>query len=155
MKSSVVRGAITASVAFEAVLISLSAAAQQGIQVMFENLPVAIQHVRSGRIRPIGMTSKQRSPSMPEVPTIAESGLPDYEATAWFTIGAAAKVPADIVRKLNTDIDTWLKLPDMQGKWREMGVTPLGDSPEATAKFFASETVKWNRVIKAAGIRAD
>lgn len=125
------------------------------IHLMFENLPVAIQHVRSGRIRAIGMTSKQRSPSMPEVPTIAESGVPDYEATAWFTIGAPAKAPADIVRKLNSDIDAWLKSPDMQAKWRDMGVTPLGGSPEFAAKFFASETVKWNRVIKAAGIRAD
>jgi len=125
------------------------------IHLMFENLPVAIQHVRAGKIRAIGMTSRQRSPSMPEVPTIAETGLPEYEATAWFTIGAAAKVPADIVRKLNTDIDAWLKAPDMQGKWRDMGVTPLGGSPDVAAKFFASETVKWNRVIKAAGIRAD
>jgi tripartite-type tricarboxylate transporter receptor subunit TctC len=125
------------------------------IHLMFENLPVAIQHVRAGKIRAIGMTSRQRSASMPEVPTIAETGLPEYEATAWFTIGAAAKVPADIVRKLNTDIDAWLKAPDMQARWRDMGVTPLGGSPEVAAKFFASETVKWNRVIKAAGIRAD
>ena len=125
------------------------------IHLMFENLPVAIQHVRSGRIRAIGMTSKQRSTSMPEVPTIAETGVPEYEATAWFTIGAPAKVTADIVRKLNGDIDAWLKSPDMQAKWRDMGVTPLGGSPESASKFFASEIVKWNRVIKAAGIRAD
>jgi tripartite-type tricarboxylate transporter receptor subunit TctC len=125
------------------------------IHLMFENLPVAIQHVRAGKICAIGMTSRQRSASMPEVPTIAETGLPEYEATAWFTIGAAAKVPADIVRKLNADIDAWLKAPDMQARWRDMGVTPLGGSPEVAAKFFASETVKWNRVIKAAGIRAD
>lgn len=125
------------------------------IHLMFENLPVAIQHVRSGRIRAVGVTSKQRSPSMPEVPTIAESGLPEYDATAWFTIGAPAKMPMDIVRKLNADIDAWIKSPDMQGKWRDMGVTPMGGSPETAAKFFASEIVKWNRVIKAAGIRAD
>jgi tripartite-type tricarboxylate transporter receptor subunit TctC len=125
------------------------------IHVMFENLPVAIQQVRAGRLRAIGMTSRQRSLSMPEVPTIAESGLPEYEATAWFTIGAGAKVPAEIVRKLNADIDAWLKAPEMQAKWKDMGVTPLGGSPEAAAKFFASETVKWNRVIKAAAIRGD
>ena len=125
------------------------------IHLMFENLPVAIQHVRAGRIRAIGMTSRSRSASMPEVPTIAETGLPEYEATAWFTIGATAKMPADIVRKLNTDIDAWLKAPEMQTRWKEMGVTPLGGSPDVAVKFFASEIVKWNRVIKAAGIRAD
>ena len=125
------------------------------IHLMFENLPVAIQHVRSGRIRAIGMTSRTRSQSLPEVPTIAETGLPEYEATAWFTIGAAAKVPGDIVRKLNADIDAWIKAPDMQTRWKDMGVTPLGGPPEVAMKFFASETVKWNRVIKAAYIRAD
>ena len=125
------------------------------IHLMFENLPVAIQHVRSGRIRAIGMTSRTRSQSLPEVPTIAETGLPEYEATAWFTIGAAAKVPGDIVRKLNADIDAWIKAPDMQTRWKDMGVTPLGGPPEVAMKFFASETVKWNRVIKAANIRAD
>jgi tripartite-type tricarboxylate transporter receptor subunit TctC len=125
------------------------------IHLMFENLPVAIQNVRAGKIRAIGMTGRNRSASMPEVPTIAETGLPEYEATAWFTIGAGAKVPADIVRKLNGDIDAWLKAPDMQAKWKDMGVTPLGGSPEVAAKFFASETVKWSRVIKAANIRGD
>ena len=125
------------------------------IHLMFENLPVAIQNVRAGKIRAVGMTSRSRSASMPEVPTIAETGLPEYEATAWFTIGAGAKVPADIVRKLNGDIDAWLKAPEMQARWKEMGVTPLGGSTETAAKFFASETVKWNRVIKAANIRGD
>lgn len=125
------------------------------IHLMFENLPVAIQNVRAGKIRAIGVTSRQRSASIPEVPTIAESGVPEYEATAWFTIGAGAKVPADIVRKLNGDIDAWIKAPDMQAKWKEMGVMPLGGPPEAAAKFFAIETVKWNRVIKAANIRGD
>lgn len=125
------------------------------IHLMFENLPVAIQHVRAGKIRAIGLTSRQRSPSMPEVPTIAETGLPDYEATAWFTIGATAKMPLEIARKLNGDIDVWLKSADMQGKWKDMGVTPLGGSTDVAAKFFASETVKWNNVIKVAGIRGD
>ncbi len=64
-------------------------------------------------------------------------------------------MPAEIVRKLNGDIDAWLKALDMQAKWKDMGVTPLGGSPDVAAKFFASETVKWNRVIKAANIRGD
>ncbi len=89
--------------------------AQYGQPIVVENLPVAIAHIRAGNIRAIGMTSRQRSPSMPEVPTITETGVPDYEATAWFTIGAPARVPADIVRKLNADIDAWLKAPDMRG----------------------------------------
>ena len=125
------------------------------IELMFENLPTAIAQVRAGKVRALGMTSKERSPSMPEVPTVAETGVPGFEATAWFTIAAPAKVPADIIRKLNTDMNAFLKAPDMQQRWIEMGVVPLGGSPADAEKFFVSEREKWNKVIKAAGIRGD
>ena len=75
------------------------------IELMFENLPTAIAQVRAGKVRALGMTSRERSPSMPEVPTLAETGVPGFEATAWFTIAAPAKVPAEIIRKLNADMN--------------------------------------------------
>ncbi len=125
------------------------------IELMFENLPTAIAQVRAGKVRALGMTSRERSPSMPEVPTVAEAGVPGFEATAWFTIAAPAKVPADIIRKLNTDMNTFLKAPEMQQRWVEMGVVPLGGAPADAEKFFVSEREKWNKVIKAAGIRGD
>ncbi|MEO7725802.1 MAG: tripartite tricarboxylate transporter substrate binding protein [Burkholderiales bacterium] len=125
------------------------------IELMFENLPTAIAQVRAGKVRALGMTSRQRSPSMPEVPTVAESGVPGFEATAWFTIAAPAKVPADIIRKLNADMNAFLKAPEMQQRWVDMGVVPLGGSPADAEKFFVSEREKWNKVIKAAGIRGD
>ena len=125
------------------------------IELMFENLPTAIAQIRAGKVRALGMTSRERSPSMPEVPTVAEAGVPGFEATAWFTIAAPAKVPADIIRKLNTDMNTFLKAPEMQQRWVEMGVVPLGGAPADAEKFFVSEREKWNKVIKAAGIRGD
>lgn len=125
------------------------------IELMFENLPTAIAQVRAGKVRALGMTSRERSPSMPEVPTVAEAGVPGFEATAWFTIAAPAKVPADIIRKLNTDMNAFLKAPEMQQRWVEMGVVPLGGAPADAEKFFVSEREKWNKVIKAAGIRGD
>jgi tripartite-type tricarboxylate transporter receptor subunit TctC len=125
------------------------------IELMFENLPTAIAQVRAGKVRSIGMTSRERSPSMPEVPTLAETGVPGFEATAWFTIAAPAKVPADIIRKLNADMNAFLKAPEMQQRWVDMGVVPLGGSPADAEKFFVSEREKWNKVIKAAGIRGD
>jgi tripartite-type tricarboxylate transporter receptor subunit TctC len=125
------------------------------IEMMFENLPTAIAQVRAGKVRALGMTSKARSPSMPEVVTVAEAGVPDFEATAWFTIAAPAKVPADIIRRLNTDMNAFLKAPDMQPRWIEMGVVPLGGSPAEAEKFFVAEREKWNKVITAAGIRGD
>ena len=125
------------------------------IELMFENLPTAIAQIKAGKVRALGMTSKERSPSMPDVPTVAESGVPGFEATAWFTIAAPAKVPADIIRKLNADMNAFLKAPDMQQRWIEMGVVPMGGSPADAEKFFVSEREKWNKVIKAAGIRGD
>jgi tripartite-type tricarboxylate transporter receptor subunit TctC len=125
------------------------------IELMFENLPTAIAQVRAGKVRSLGMTSRERSPSMPEVPTLAETGVPGFEATAWFTIAAPAKVPADIIRKLNADMNAFLKAPDMQQRWIDMGVVPLGGSPADAEKFFVSEREKWSKVIKAAGIRGD
>ncbi|MEO8442831.1 MAG: tripartite tricarboxylate transporter substrate binding protein [Betaproteobacteria bacterium] len=125
------------------------------IELMFENLPTAIAQVRAGKVRALGMTSRERSPSMPEVPTLAETGVPGFEATAWFTIAAPAKVPADIIRKLNADMNAFLKAPEMQQRWIDMGVVPLGGSPADAEKFFVVEREKWNKVIKAAGIRGD
>ena len=125
------------------------------IELMFENLPTAIAQIKAGKVRALGMTSKARSPSMPDVVTIAESGVPDFEATAWFTIAAPAKVPADIIRKLNSDMNAFLKAPEMQSRWIEMGVVPMGGTPADAEKFFVSEREKWNKVIKAAGIRGD
>jgi tripartite-type tricarboxylate transporter receptor subunit TctC len=125
------------------------------IELMFENLPTAIAQVRAGKIRSLGMTSRERSPSMPEVPTLAETGVPGFEATAWFTIAAPTKVPADIIRKLNVDMNAFLKAPEMQQRWIDMGVVPLGGSPADAEKFFVVEREKWGKVIKAAGIRGD
>ena len=125
------------------------------IELMFENLPTAIAQVRAGKVRALGMTSRERSPSMPEVVTVAEAGVPGFEATAWFTIAAPAKVPADIIRKLNADMNAFLKAPEMQSRWIDMGVVPMGGSPAEAEKFFVSERDKWNKVIKAAGIRGD
>jgi len=124
------------------------------IEVMFENLPAAIPQIQGGKVRALAVTTKVRSPSLPDLVTVAEAGVPEYEASAWFTIAAPAKVPTEIVRKLNTDMNAFLKAPEMKQRWIDLGVTPLGGTPEEAEKFFASEREKWDRVIKTAGIRA-
>jgi tripartite-type tricarboxylate transporter receptor subunit TctC len=125
------------------------------IQAMFENLPTLPQHVASGKVRALGVTSKARSPALPDVPTVAEAGVPDYESTAWFTVAAPRGVPAPVIQKLNADLNAFLSAPDMQGRWRELGFTVIGGSPEAAAKYFTAETEKWNGVIRTARIKAD
>jgi tripartite-type tricarboxylate transporter receptor subunit TctC len=125
------------------------------VQVMFENIASALPYVQAQRIRPLGVTSLKRNPRLPEIPPIAEVGVRGYEAAPYYTISVAAAVPADIVRKLNADIDRVLKTPEVLARWSELGVTTIGGSHEDAVKRNATETAQWSKVIKAAGIRAD
>jgi tripartite-type tricarboxylate transporter receptor subunit TctC len=124
------------------------------IQVMFENIPTALPHIRSGRIRPLGVTSPKRSPLLPETPTIAEAGVPGYAAVPWYTISVASGVPADVVAKLNKAVNAVLVRPDLAKRWSELGLTPLGGSAQDAEKRNAEETRRWSAVIKSAGIKA-
>ena len=123
------------------------------IQAMFENIPTALPHIRSGKIRALGVTSPKRSPLLPEVPTIAESGVPGYAAVPWYTISVASGVPNDIVLKLNKAINVVLARPDLRDRWEKLGVTPLGGSPQEAEKRNAEETKRWSAVIKSADIK--
>jgi tripartite-type tricarboxylate transporter receptor subunit TctC len=125
------------------------------IDLMFENVSTALPYIKAGKIRALGVTSRQRMPSLPEIPPISESGVPGYEAVPYYTISVSSEVSRDIVLRLNADLDAVLKLPELAPRWAELGITPLGGSPEAAVKRNAAETEKWTRVIKAAGIRAD
>ena len=125
------------------------------IQLMFENVPTAAPYIKSGKVRALGVTSRQPVPSLPGVPAIAQSGVPEYEAVPYYTLSVSSKVPQDLVRKLNADLDMVIKHPDLAPRWTELGITVLGGPPEAAVKRNAVETATWTRVIKAAGIRAD
>jgi tripartite-type tricarboxylate transporter receptor subunit TctC len=125
------------------------------IQVMFENVATAAPYVKSGRVRALGVTGRQRAPNLPDIAPIAESGLPDYEAVPYYTLSTSSKVPADIVRKLAADVDAIVKAPDLQQRWGELGINPLGGTADAAVRRNAIETAKWSKVIKAANIRVD
>ncbi|MBS0337034.1 MAG: tripartite tricarboxylate transporter substrate binding protein [Proteobacteria bacterium] len=124
-------------------------------QAMFEQLPTILPQINSGRLRPLGVTSKTRAPALPNVPTIAESGVPGYESTAWFTVATSAKVPAPIVQKLNADLNAVLASPEVQAKLKDLGMSAVGGTTDYAARFFASETEKWTRVIKTANLKAE
>ena len=125
------------------------------IQVMFENVASATPYVKSAKVRALGVTGRSRASNLPDIAPIAESGLPDYEAVPYYTISTSSKVPADIVRKLAADVDTFVRAPNLQQRWSELGITPLGGTAEAAVKRNAVETAKWSKVIKVAGIRVD
>ncbi|HZY19873.1 MAG TPA: tripartite tricarboxylate transporter substrate binding protein [Ramlibacter sp.] len=125
------------------------------IDVMFDNMPSAIQHVRSGRLRPLAVTTAKRSPELPDVPTIAEAGVPGYEATSWFGMFAPADTPAPVIARLNSALVKVLAQPEVRKKLAEQGAEPVSERPEQFAAFIRKETAKWSQVVKASGASAD
>ena len=123
------------------------------IQLAFSSLPAAIPQVKAGRLKGLGVTSAKRSPSLPDVPTIAESGVPGYEATGWTGMLAPAATPPRIVARLNAEINTALKTPDVLAALSKQGAEPEGGSPQHFAKYLRSEIAKWTKVIRGAGIQ--
>ena len=125
------------------------------IGIMFDNMPSAIQHVRAGKLVPIAVTTAKRSPELPDVPTIAEAGVPGYEATSWFGMFAVAGTPKPVLDKLHTALAKVLKQPDVQKKIGEQGGEVVLDTPEQFAAFIKTETAKWGKVVKESGATVD
>ncbi|WP_326538907.1 tripartite tricarboxylate transporter substrate binding protein [Pseudorhodoferax sp.] len=125
------------------------------IAIMFDNMPSAIQHVRAGKLRPIAVTTAKRSPELPDVPTIAESGVPGYEATSWFGLFAVAGTPAPIVAQLNKALVKVLNNPDVKAKIVAQGGEVVAETPEQFAAFIKAETAKWGKVVKESGASVD
>jgi len=125
------------------------------IAIMFDNLPSSIQYVRAGKLRPIAVTTAKRSPELPDVPTIAEAGLPGYEATSWFGLLAPAKTPADIVNRIDAALVKVLANPEVKKKLSEQGAEPYAETPEQFAAFIKAETAKWGKVVKESGASLD
>lgn len=125
------------------------------IDIMFDNMPSAIQHVRAGKLRPLAVTTARRSPELPDVPTVAEAGVPGYEATSWFGMFAPAGTPAPIVAKLNGALVKVLADPEVKKKLAEQGAEPYSEKPEQFAEFIRKETAKWSKVVKDSGASAD
>ncbi|KOC20521.1 LacI family transcriptional regulator [Comamonas testosteroni] len=121
------------------------------IAIMFDNMPSAIQHVRSGKLRPIAVTTAKRSPELPDVPTVAEAGVPGYEATSWFGLFVPVKTPADIQQKLHAAIAKVLKDPAVIKKINDQGGEVVIDTQEGFARFIDAEAKKWGKVVKDSG----
>src|ERR1700759_1694736 len=124
------------------------------VQVIFDNMPSIIQHIRGGAVRALGVTTTQRSPQLPDVQAIAET-VPGYEASALFGMGAPAKTPKDIIGKLNSEINAILAEPDMTKRLVDLGGAPLIQTPEAFGEQIKAETEKWNNVGDFAGIKVE
>ena len=125
------------------------------IPVMFDAIPAVLPHVKSGRLRGLGIGAPKRSPFLPEVPTVAESGFPGFEAVGWIGIAAPAKTPAPVLDKLNAEIVRIINSPEMKERLATLAFTPVGDTREQFARFISSEIAKWGRAVRASGAKAE
>jgi tripartite-type tricarboxylate transporter receptor subunit TctC len=124
------------------------------VQMMFDNVPSSIEHVRAGRLRALAVTAATRWPGLPDLPAVAEF-VPGYEATSWFGFGAPKSTPVDIIDTLNSTINAALADPTMKRKLTELGGDVLPLTPAETGQLMAAETEKWLKVVRFAGIKPD
>ena len=124
------------------------------VQVIFDNMPSIIQHIRSGALRPLGVTTAERSPLLPDVPVIADT-VPGYEASALFGMGAPKNTPKAIIDRLNREVNAVLAEPAVKAKLIDLGGDPIIDTPEAFGASIKAETEKWSKVVNEAGIKVE
>ena len=125
------------------------------VDLTFSPIASSIQHVKAGRLKALGVTSSKRVPLLPDLPTIAESGVPGYAASAWYGVVAPARVPRDIIQKLNREINALLKNPEFREGMLARGAVPMGGSSEEFAAFMRQEVSKYAALVKESGIKIE
>jgi tripartite-type tricarboxylate transporter receptor subunit TctC len=125
------------------------------VSLIFPTMPSALPFIKSGKLRPIAVTSAKRSPAAPDIPTIAESGLPGYEATSWYGILAPARTPPQIVARLHEVLVSVIGAADMKDKLAAQGLDPVGNTPQQFAAVIKSEVTKWAKVVRASGAKPE
>ena len=123
------------------------------VQMMFAGISTALQHIRAGRLVALAIASPKRSPQLPDVPTVAESGIPGFDVTSWYGIVVRSGTPPAVVKKLHADMAEALALPDVKEKLASLGLDPLGNPPDDFARMIAAESRKWSEIVRKADIK--
>lgn len=125
------------------------------VDMFMSSVPTALAHIRSGKLRALAVTSSQRSSELPDVPTVAESGYPNFEAITWFGLVAPAGTPAATIKILNEQVNIALKSPELSKKLQSEGAVPMGGTPEEMRKYLEQNLTMWAKVVKASGAKVD
>ena len=125
------------------------------IDIMFDNIPLPLPHIKAGKLRALAVTSAQRSPALPDLPTLAEAGVPGFDVSSWYGIYAPAGLPQDMAAKLNARFNEALRTPEIQERLASQGWTVVGGTPEQFAAHTQAELERWARVVKSANVRID
>jgi len=125
------------------------------VSLYFGNMPTVIRQARAGKLRALAVTGAKRAPAAPDIPTVAEGGVPGYDVTAFYGVSAPAKTPRPIVERLHAETVRAIHAPDIREKLQGLGADPVGNSAEQYTAFMQNEIAKWGKVIKAAGIRGE
>jgi tripartite-type tricarboxylate transporter receptor subunit TctC len=125
------------------------------VQLASMGFPAALPNVKAGKLRVIAVTSAGRSPLLPDVPTVAEAGLPGFDVTSWYGIFGPAGLPAEIAAKLNADIATMIVAADVKERLAQLGAEPSKMAPDAFARYVKAEVARWSTVVKTSGARLD
>lgn len=125
------------------------------VKVLFAPAVSSMQHIQAGRLRAIAITGDKRLSSLPNVPTVAEAGIPGYDSTVWYAVLAPPNTPRDIVNRIHSELLQILKDPAFKSMMNTNGIEPLGSSPEALSNYISKEMIKWSKVVKSAGLKPD
>jgi tripartite-type tricarboxylate transporter receptor subunit TctC len=122
---------------------------------MFNSIPPVLQHIKSGRLKLLGVSSAKRSPQLPDVPTVSEAGVPGYESITWFGLLAPAKTPKPIVARLNEALVKVVRAPELKSQLEIQGYDPVGSSATEFSAFIRAESEKYAKVVKLSGAKVD
>ena len=125
------------------------------VMMMFDNIPSAIPHIKSGKLRALATTGAKRDPLLPDLPTLAEAGVAGYESGVWFGLAVPANTPRDVVMKLNAEANKGIKSPEFVKRMTDLGYIIMGTSPETMAEMNKAEVQRWGPIVKASGAKAD
>jgi tripartite-type tricarboxylate transporter receptor subunit TctC len=150
-----VAGVKLVHVPYKGVNLAMNDVLAGNVQLVVMGIPAAAPHIKAGKLRALGLLAKERSASLPDVPTVAEAGLANFEVTTWYGVLAPAGTPRPVINRLNTELVRIMHSPDLKDRLAALATDPLTSTPDEFGEFIRQEIVKWGRVVRDAGLKAD